>query len=122
MGIICCCACSTIDISIFIIFGKVGLFMKVQTQNRLAHYQVEYQEVREQTCMLQNQMSYLQNQLINLQQYLSVNNGDKMARQNFRRVQRELNSAKSQIFRNMRRLSTLERQINTEGLKVMRGR
>lgn len=96
--------------------------MKVQTQNRLAHYQVEYQEIREQTCMLQNQFGYLQNQLVNLQQYLSVNNGDKMARQNLRQVQRNLNSTKSQIFRNMRRLSTLERQISVEGSKVMRGR
>ena len=88
--------------------------MKIQTQNKLAHYQCEYNEVYEQTLMLQNQIVPLQQQIGNMQRYLQVNGGDRKAMQDYKRLTAQLNTLNSSIRRNQTRLNTLSRQIYAE--------
>lgn len=93
--------------------------MKIGTQNRLAHYQCEYQELCEQTQMLQGQVAPLQMQINQLQQYCSMNNGDRAQMANLRQQMTRLNTLVNTIARNQRRLQTLERQIATENNKII---
>lgn len=93
--------------------------MKIQSQNRLAHYQCEYNEVLEQTQMLQNQLPGLQDQLINMQQYLNCNNGDRKARTDYSKLLQRYNSISCTIRRNQMRLQTLQRQIMCENQKII---
>lgn len=96
--------------------------MRIATGNRLAHYQVEFQELQEQTAMLNGQLPGLQNQIVHLQGYLSMNQGDKRARQELAELQRRYRTICSSIGRNNVRLNTLQRQIQGECNKAMYGR
>ena len=93
--------------------------MKIQTQNKLAHYQAEYQEVTEQTQMLRAQLPSLQQQILNMEAYLRVNNGDRKARTDYGNLVRRYNSLNNTIKRNCMRLETLNRQIAIENQKII---
>lgn len=88
--------------------------MKIQTNNRLAHWQVELQELQEQTSMLNAQLPGLQSQMQQLQGYCSVNGGDRKAMQSLRQLQQRQRQIVSSINRNQRRMATLQRQIQAE--------
>lgn len=96
--------------------------MKLQTNNRLAHYQVELNEVQEQTIMLQARLQPIQAELANLQSYLSCNNGDKYVRQQYKRKVMEFRSLCTKIRKNSVRINTLQRQIMCEASKIQRCR
>lgn len=93
--------------------------MNIATQNRLAHLQVEYQEVTEQTQMLQAQLPALTSQLGTLEQYLSYNNGDRKARADYSKTLQRYNSICNTIRRNNLRIQALSRQIAIENQKIM---
>ena len=93
--------------------------MKLQTQNKLAHYQTEYQEVTEQSQMLQAQLPALQQQISSMEAYLRVNNGDRKARTDYSNLVRRYNSLNNTIKRNYMRLETLNRQIAIENQKIV---
>lgn len=93
--------------------------MKIQSQNKLAHYQVEYQEVTQQSQMLQAQLPNLQQQIANMEAYLRVNNGDRKARTDYSNLIKRYNSLNNTIKRNSMRLETLSRQIAIENQKIM---
>ena len=93
--------------------------MKIQTQNKLAHYQAEYQEVSEQSQMLQAQLPALQQQIASMETYLRVNNGDRKARTDYSNLVRRYNSLVNTIKRNNMRLETLNRQIAIENQKIV---
>ena len=92
--------------------------MKIQTQNKLAHLQCEYQELCEQTQMLQAQIPTLQAQVQQLYYYLNCNNGDKRARSDYSKALQRLNSLNATIRRNQMRLVTLSRQISQESVRI----
>lgn len=92
--------------------------MRIQSQNRLAHYQCEYAEVSEQILMQQNQLPGLQNQIASLQQYLNCNNGDRKARSDYSKLVQRYNGICGNIKRNQMRLQTLFRQICAEKQKI----
>lgn len=96
--------------------------MRIQTNNRLAHYQAEYTEICEQSTYLNNQLMYKRQELVNLQRYLYMNNGDKDARRRFSECQREFNSINTKLKNNNIRLYKLQRQITIERNKILRGR
>lgn len=96
--------------------------MKIATSNRLAHYQVELQELQEQTAMLNAQLPSLQAQMVTAQQYLRMNCGDRRARASYMEIQRRYNSTCTSIRRNTIRMQTLQRQIAGECNKAMYGR
>lgn len=96
--------------------------MKIQTNNRLAHYQVELNEVSEQTYMLQVNIGHLYQEINVLSNYLSANSGDLHSRNMYKAKVKEYRSLKSKVNRNTRRIETLRRQIALEGSKMMRGR
>lgn len=93
--------------------------MKIQSQNKLAHYQAEYQEVTQQSQMLQAQLPNLQQQIANMEAYLRVNNGDRKARTDYSNLIKRYNSLNNTIKRNSMRLETLSRQIAIENQKIM---
>lgn len=93
--------------------------MKIQTQNKLAHYQAEYQEVTEQSQMLQAQLSSLQQQIASMEAYLRTNNGDRKARTDYSNLIKRYNSFVNTIKRNNMRLETLSRQIAIENQKIV---
>lgn len=92
--------------------------MKIQTQNKLAHFQCEYNELCEQTQMLQAQIPALQAQVQQLYCYLNCNNGDKRARSDYSKALQRLNSLNNTIRRNQMRLVTLSRQIAQENARI----
>ena len=104
--------------------------MRIATNNRLAHYQVEYQELNEQTAMLRNQLPGLEAQIAQLGNYLSVNGGDRMARSEYAKFRQRYSSISSAIRRNIvlhfhycpTHYQTLQRQIAGEANKAMYGR
>lgn len=96
--------------------------MKIATQNRLAHYQVEYNEICEQNVVLNNQLLLQQQEFNNLQRYLNCNQGDARARQQLRKCSRDLCSTQTKLRQNNIRLGTLTRQIDVERRKIMTGR
>ena len=93
--------------------------MKIQSQNKLAHYQAEYQEVTQQSQMLQAQLPNLQQQIANMEAYLRVNSGDRKARTDYSNLIKRYNSLNNTIKRNSMRLETLSRQIAIENQKIM---
>lgn len=93
--------------------------MKIQTQNKLAHYQAEYQEVTEQSQMLQAQLPALQQQIASTEAHLRVNGGDRKARTDYSNLVRRYNSLVNTIKRNNMRLETLSRQIAIENQKIV---
>jgi predicted nuclease with TOPRIM domain len=92
--------------------------MKVQTQNRLAHYQCELTEVMEQTQMLNSQLPAMRQQLSQYEAYLRVNAGDRKARADYSKLMQRFKSMCSQINRNQMRIQTLNRQIAMENNKI----
>lgn len=96
--------------------------MKIKTNNRLAHYQVELGELREQTYALQATCGHLEQEIGVLNNYLLSNNGDSHSRTLLRCKMKEFRSLQSKINRNIRRMNTLTRQISIEGMKIQRGR
>lgn len=96
--------------------------MKIATQNRLAHYQVEYDECCQRGAILQQQRNTKLMEVNQWASYLSINNGDASARKNWRRAQQELRSIDSEMRKLQVRLATLQRQINTEKMKIQSGR
>lgn len=92
--------------------------MKIGTSNRLAHYQVEFREISEQTTLLQSQVAGLQSQIHSLQAYLSVNQGDRNARANLSKLVQSYNSMSSSINRNLVRLQTLTSKMQIENNKI----
>ena len=88
--------------------------MKIATDNKLAHYQVEVNEINEQLGMLNQQYMIQQQQVQQLGSYLSMNNGDTQARQRYRKATQELGSIGTKIRQKQRRLQTLQRQIMIE--------
>lgn len=93
--------------------------MKIATHNRLAHYQVEFQELQEQTAMLNTQLPGLLSQIQQMQAYLTANGGDRRARHQFAELNRRYNSVCSSIRRNTVRMQTLQRQIQAECARAM---
>ena len=95
--------------------------MRVGTQNRLAHYQVEFQELQEQTAMLNAQLPGLMSQIQSLEAYLRANGGDRTAKQNYNNARSRYNQTCTAIRRNTVRMQTLQRQIAGECNKAMYG-
>lgn len=96
--------------------------MKIATTNRLAHYQVEFQELQEQTAMLNAQLPGLQSQIASMEQYLRMNGGDRKARSEYTKLRQRYNSTCASIRRNTVRMQTLQRQISGECNKAMYNR
>lgn len=96
--------------------------MKIQTQNRLAHYQVEYNECCEQGQLVQRQIQAQQIVVNQYMAYLQRNAGDKNARKQYNEACRELQKLNTQSRHIQTRLATLQRQINMEKMKIQRGR
>ena len=96
--------------------------MKIATSNKLAHYQVEFQELQEQTAMLNAQLPGLMQQMRTMESYLSVNSGDRKARTEYTTLCKRYNSTCTTIRRNSMRLQTLQRQITAECAKATYGR
>lgn len=97
--------------------------MKVQTSNSLAHLQVEYQELNEQTYMLEAQLSPLAVEIRQYQQYLQCNSGDKKTLSAYRQAVRRYNSIKNTIYRNRQRMYKLQlRMLNNQGAMRYRRR
>ena len=96
--------------------------MKIATNNRLAHYQVEFQELQEQTAMLNAQLPGLQSQIASMEQYLRANGGDRKARAEYSKLRQRFNATSTSIRRNTVRMQTLQRQIAGECNKAMYGR
>lgn len=96
--------------------------MRIATTNKLAHYQVELQELQEQTAMLNAQLPGLTAQIQSIEQYLSVNAGDRRARAEYTKLRQRYFSTCSAIRRNSTRMQTLQRQITGEANKAMYGR
>ena len=92
--------------------------MRLQTNNKLAHYQCEYQELCEQTAMLQNQVPALQAQIAQLQAYCNVNCGDRAAIGNLKKLLTRMRTLSNNIARNQQRLNTLARQIQNEQARI----
>lgn len=92
--------------------------MKIQSQNRLAHYQLEYQELMEQTNMLIAQLSTAQAEVANLFAYLQCNDGDRRARSDYSKAIQRVNHLQSSINHNNLRCVTLQRQIAIENNKI----
>jgi len=92
--------------------------MKIATGNRLAHYQIEYNELIEQTTLLNQTLIYKQQEYQVLCNYFSVNQGDKNARTRLNKSARDIKSLRSNIERNKRRMLTLQRQMKIEMNKV----
>ena len=88
--------------------------MKIQTSNKLAHLQCEYNELMEQTQILSNQIQPMQAQLNQLSQYLSVNVGDRLTLSKYKETQRRYNSLVNQVKRNNQRLNNLSMRIKQE--------
>lgn len=95
--------------------------MRIQSNNRLAHYQVELQELQEQTAMLNAQLPGLQSQIVSMQHYLSQNCGDRKARGEVSALQRRYQHMCTSIRRNSVRMQTLQRQITAECARAMYG-
>lgn len=93
--------------------------MKLQAQNKLAHYQAEYQELSQQTQMLQGQLPAMEKQLQFMLAYLNENSGDRKVRADYSNLLRKYNALSNTIKRNCMRLNTLSRQIATENQKIM---
>lgn len=93
--------------------------MKIATNNKLAHYQVEFQELQEQTAMLNGQLPALQSQIASMEQYLRVNGGDRKARGEYTRLRQRYNATCTSIRRNTVRMQTLQRQISGECNRAM---
>lgn len=96
--------------------------MKIQTGNRLAHYQCELQELKEQTMMLQQSLTWLDKECSNLYQYLQYNNGDRQARKKYSNKLRELRGTQAHILRNGRRMQNLQVRIQQEAVRIGMGR
>ena len=92
--------------------------MRIATNNRLAHYQVEFQELQEQTAMLNAQLPGLMSQIQQTYAYLQVNGGDRRARQQYSELNRRYNSICASVRRNTVRMQTLQRQITGECMKA----
>ena len=92
--------------------------MNIQTSNKLVHLQYEYNELLEQTQMLQKQVEPLQVQLGQLNSYISVNHGDRCVMTQLRETQRRLNALVNQINRNRQRISNLEMRISQESARI----
>lgn len=93
--------------------------MKIQTSNKLAHLQVEYQELYEQTTMLQSQIKPMELQINQCQYYISVNSGDRKAVAQYRDLCRRYQTLVSQIKRNTIRLNNLQMRINQENQRFL---
>lgn len=85
--------------------------MKIQTQNKLAHLQCEYQSLSNQTMMLQNQLSTLSSEL---QQYQGYTGSDRSIISRYKKLCTQHRVLRNQIQRNMVRLNKLQLSINTE--------
>lgn len=88
--------------------------MRIQTSNKLAHLQAEYQELSEQTKALESQVSPLQCQVNQLYQYISVNSGDRKLLASYKDLNRKLQTLVNTIRRNNNRLASLQMRIVTE--------
>ena len=88
--------------------------MKVQTSNKLAHLQVEYNELYEQTETLKAQTQIKYSECMNLSQAVSVNSGDKKVMQMYRKAVSEYNSLCNNVRRNQNKLVNLSARINSE--------
>lgn len=96
--------------------------MKIQTGNRLAHYQVEHNELTERAVFINAQITSMTRIVEAEKQYLSYNNGDKRAREEHRNNTTKLRSLLSEYARIQKRLITLEHQMRVESNKVVNGR
>jgi chaperonin cofactor prefoldin len=85
--------------------------MRIQTQNKLAHLQCEYQSLSNQTAILQGQLSALNAELV---QYNGYNGGDRTIIARYRTLNSQAKTLNSQINRNINRLNRLQMSINTE--------
>lgn len=96
--------------------------MRIDTNNRLAHYQVEYTECCEQASILQRQIQIKTIEVNQWLAYLNSNNGDAKSRAKYREATRDLSALHTQLRRVNSRLITLQRQINVERNKIQRRR
>ena len=92
--------------------------MKIATENRLAHYQVEYQELQEKIRVQTSLLAPLQSQIQQLNSYLQYNNGDRAAMKNYRRLMCEYNSTINSIRRYTMRMQSLAVRMNNENYRV----
>lgn len=92
--------------------------MKIATCNRLAHYQVEFQELQEQTAMLNAQLPSLMSQMANIENYLAVNSGDRSARASYSQLRQRYNSTCASIRRNSMKMQTLQRRMAMESYRL----
>lgn len=92
--------------------------MKVQTGNRLAHLQVELQELIEQTNYLKLQIQPKQMEIANLENYLKYNNGDRRISSDYRKACNELRSLMIKINTNNRKITKLNFRIQQEGMRI----
>lgn len=96
--------------------------MKMATNNRLAHIQCEMVEVNEQYVMISNQLALVNTELVQIEQYLRMNNGDAFYRKKYRDTLRQRNSLGTQGGKLQRRYNSLCRQLMVEQRKIAFGR
>lgn len=92
--------------------------MKIGTDNKLAHLQLEYNELYEQTCTLGAVANTTLNMVRYYETYLSSNGGDRSAIAEYRKAITKYRSVVSQINRNNYRLQSLIRRINEETIRL----
>lgn len=93
--------------------------MRQQSANKIAQYQCEAMQIQAQTQMLQNQLPSIQAQIINLQQYLTVNSGDVNARADFNQLTKQYNLTCQAIQKNNARFQMLQSKAASESNKIM---
>ena len=95
--------------------------MKIQTQNKLAHLQCEYNTLYAQPCMLQSQEKPLLEEIQSCQQFITYNQGDRSARARYKSLMQRHRTLVSQINRNATRLNKLQMSINQEVFRLNGG-
>lgn len=96
--------------------------MRIATTNKLAHLQIEYQTLLNQTSMLQTQYNSDYAQCCQLIAYTRSNPGDRRCIAEAKKQSQRCRSLQSNINRNHARLRSLEGQIQREQYRLMCGR
>lgn len=95
--------------------------MKIATQNRLAHYQCELNELSEKVPYMQQQLAAMCPQLTSLASYCQYNNGDRNAMARYRKLMSDYKSLQTQLRKTQARICVLQSNIAKEAQRIRFG-
>lgn len=95
--------------------------MRIATQNRLAHYQCELNELLEKLPMMQQQLASMCPQINSLASYCQFNNGDRDAMARYRKLMSNYRSLQTQFRKTQARICVLQTNIAKESQRIMMG-